>query len=476
MAVMEVKTKYGTVRGARGNNRGFTVFRGVPFGKPPVGDLRFAPPQEPEPWEGVLDCREFRTTCMQEKGSFGHYGKEFYPEPKNMDEDCLYLNVWTPAASPEEKLPVFMWIHGGAYLGGYSYEQEFDGEAMCKRGCIWVSIEYRCNAFGFFAHPELTEKNGRSGSAGMEDQLLALKWIYENIAAFGGDPENITVHGQSAGAMSTRTLLTSPRAKGMVHRVILQSGGGITGWSNFRSMAEQEQIGIRLLEAAKMTFEEAMTLPAQEVYQRLNEAMFAVVGGPDGDLGFHPCIDGYNLTEDPGQSIKEGRANCDSVICGTVAGDVDLTWHFPEDTKDLAQKRRAAAFGAQLGLGDWTAGAGRRPVYTYFFDRALPGDSLGSWHSCELWYVFGTLSRCWRPWTGYDYELSDAMVDYWCNFAKTGDPNGDSVPVWSAYTLEKPETMCFGDEGFGMKNLNREPYGEEYRKRFQEWGMVRGLK
>lgn len=164
MAVMEVKTKYGTVRGARGNNRGFTVFRGVPFGRPPVGDLRFAPPQEPEPWEGVMDCREFRTTCMQERGSFGHYGKEFYPEPKNMDEDCLYLNVWTPAASPEEKLPVFMWIHGGAYLGGYSYEQEFDGEAMCKRGCIWVSIEYRCNAFGFLPIRSWQKRTGAAAA------------------------------------------------------------------------------------------------------------------------------------------------------------------------------------------------------------------------------------------------------------------------------------------------------------------------
>ncbi|MCD8012050.1 MAG: carboxylesterase family protein [Lachnospiraceae bacterium] len=473
MALMEVKTDCGLVRGARGNNRGFTVFRGIPYGKPPVGALRFAPPQKREPWEGVLDCTRFEKTCMQTPESFGLYVKEFYPEPKNMGEDCLYLNIWTPADSSGQDLPVLLWIHGGAYLGGYSYEQEFDGEAMCKRGCILVSIEYRCNAFGFFGHPELTKRNGRCGSAGMEDQILALQWVHENIAAFGGSPENITVFGQSAGAMSTRTLLTSPRCRGLIRHAIIQSGGGINDWSEYRTMEAQEQLGIRLLEQADMTFEEVMTLPEQEVYERLDAAMSAVMGGPCGDLGFHPCIDGYNLVEYAGQSIKEGRMNCDSILCGGVAGDVDIICQFEEDEPDQGQKKRVAAYSAANALGDWMAKSGRRRIYTYYFDHALPGDGLGSWHSCELWYMFGTMARCWRPWKGYDYVLSDATVDYWCNFAKSGDPNGPGLPDWSAYTCEKPETMCFSDAGFGMKNLNLEPYAEEFKKYFQQWGMVR---
>lgn len=476
MAIMEAKTKYGTVRGARGNNRGYTVFRGIPYGRPPVGRLRFAPPQEPDSWEGIRDCIEFEKTCMQTSDSFGHYGKEFYPEPKEMDENCLYLNIWTPAFTSGEGLPVFMWIHGGAYLGGYSYEQEFDGEGMCKRGCILVSIEYRCNAFGFFAHPELTRMNGRSGSVGMEDQILALQWVHDNIEAFGGDPDNITVHGQSAGAMSTRTLLTSPRCRGLMNHVIIQSGGGINDWSDFRTMEDQEKLGIRLLEQAQMTFEEVMNLPAGQVYDRLNNAMFLITGGAGGGLGFHPCLDGYNLIESPGESIREGHVNTDSIMCGTVAGDVDLTWHFPEDTTDIEQKKRAAAYSAQNALGAWVVQKGRKPVYTYFFNHRLPGDELGSWHSCELWYMFGTMSRCWRPWEGYDYVLSDAMAEYWCNFARTGCPGGSGIQQWTAYTAEKPETMCFEDEGFAMKDLNKEPYSQEYISHFQEAGVVTNLK
>ena len=472
MALLEVKTNYGVVRGVRANNPGYSIFKGVPYAAPPVGEKRFAPPQKPEAWEGVLDCSRWPNTCIQSEGSFGFYQKEFYPEPKQMDEDCLYLNIWTPAGNQDEKLPVFFWIHGGGYGGGYSYEMEFDGEAMCKRGCILVSIEYRCNCFGFFAHPELTARNGRSGNAGMEDQIAALQWTYENIAYFGGDPENITVHGQSAGAMSTRTLLTSPRCKGILNRVIVQSGGGINDWSNFRTMEQQEALGEQLLQEAGMSFEEIMTLPAKQVYERMNAAAGKLCPMGSDTLGFHPCVDGYNLTESAGASIEAGRMNTDSIMCGSVAGDFGLSAKLDQNDPDLVQKRRVAAFSSQVAWGEHHMEKGRAPIFSYFFERSLPGDQLGSFHSCELWYMFGSLHRAWRPWTGYDYELSDAMVSYWCNFARVGDPNGDGLPAWPAYTADTPLTMNFTNGGFGTKDLSEEPFAKQLQGAFRKPGYT----
>jgi len=490
MAMTVVETRYGKVRGIRGNNRGNTVFRGIPYAKAPVGELRFAPPAECEKWEGVRDCTDFAPTCMQMTGTFGLFGREFYPEPKNISEDCLYLNVWTPAEKAGEKRPVFFFIHGGAYLGGYSYEQEFDGEAMNLRGCILVTIEYRCNAFGFFAHPELTKKNGRSGSAGMEDQLMALKWVYENIEAFGGDPENITVHGQSAGAMSTRTLLASPRAKGMVNRVIIQSGGGINDWSSFRSMSEQEQMGEEMLKDLGWSFEDVMTKSAEEVYERLNQASMRF-GGPGGLLTFHPCIDDFNLFESPGESIKKGEINTDSIMCGSVAGDFRLNSVVDDDDPEFAAKAKAGGCISQVALGEYNAAHGYKPIYGYFFDRALPGDNEGSWHSCEMWYMFGSLCRCWRPWKAYDYALSDLMVDYWCNFARTGDPNseegapekrsGETRPLWPAYTEKTPCILVFGDsdgpveDGIQAKKLIEDPAVSRNIDKYMKSGMAEKL-
>lgn len=472
MALLEVKTNYGVVRGVRANNPGYSIFKGVPYAAPPVGDKRFAPPQKLESWEGVLDCSRWQNTCMQAPGSFGFYAKEFYPEPKQMDENCLYLNIWTPANSADEKLPVFFWIHGGGYGGGYSYEMEFDGEAMCKRGCILVSIEYRCNCFGFFAHPELTARNGRSGNAGMEDQIAALQWTYENIAYFGGDPENITVHGQSAGAMSTRTLLASPRCKGILNRVIVQSGGGINDWSNFNTMEQQEAIGVQLLEEAGMRFDEIMSLPAKEVYARMNAAAGKLYPMGGDTLCFHPCVDGYSLTEGVGVSIEAGRVNTQSIMCGSVSGDFGLSAKLNKEDPDLKQKQRVAAFSSQVAWGEHQIEKGRAPIYSYFFERNLPGDNLGAFHSSELWYMFGSLHRAWRPWTGYDYELSDAMVSYWCNFARTGNPNAEGLPEWPAYTADTPLTMNFADGGYGTKNLLEEPFAKQLQGPFRTPGYA----
>jgi len=456
MALIRAKTIYGVVEGVRGNNQGYTIFKGIPFAAPPVGALRFAPPQPPAPWEGVRLCDKWPKTCMQMQGSFGLFTKEFYPAPKEMDEDCLYLNIWTPAAEPGEKLPVLFWIHGGGFGGGFSYEQKFDGEAACKRGCVQVTIQYRCNGFGFFAHPKIKEKYGHTGNQGILDQIAALRWVRENIAAFGGDPDNITVHGQSAGAMSVRILLTSPLCRGLMKRVIIQSGGCLNEWHSFDTEAGQASFGEELLEKAGMTFDEIMALPAEEVYARLTAATHR--DGPS--MVFLPCVDGYVLEKMPGAALGAGETNAESIMTGFVEGDARLQ----AMSGQISGTERAACFGSVIALGRQRNRTGRAPIYGYYFDRHLPGDDNGAWHSSEMWYMFGTLHRCWRPWTAYDYELSDVMADYWCAFARTGDPNTAGREVWPAYTAETPAVMHFGDGGYGADDMALTPEDEKVVK------------
>lgn len=229
---LTVTTKQGAVKGFCSEDKQTVVFRGVPYAQPPVGDLRFRRPQEHEPWEGVRDCTRFSAVCPQaDLRGMDLYGKEFYDgEEVVMNEDCLYLNIWTPAGSTEKSgLPVLFWIHGGAFMHGHGSEKEFDGEGFAKKGVILVTINYRVNAFGFFAHPDLEAENAErvSGNYGILDQIFALRWVRENIAAFGGDPEKITIFGQSAGCMSVQTIISSPLSAGMVRGAVLQSGGGI---------------------------------------------------------------------------------------------------------------------------------------------------------------------------------------------------------------------------------------------------------
>ena len=456
MAILEVTTNYGTVRGVRANNPGYSIFKGVPYAAPPVGALRYAPPQPPEPWEGVLNCDRWAHCCIQNTGSFGFYQKEFYPVPKDISEDCLYLNIWTPAEAADEKRPVLFWMHGGGYGGGYGHEMEFDGEAMCKRGCILVTINYRCNSFGFFAHPELTARFGKSGNAGMLDQIAALRWVSENIAAFGGDPDNITIFGQSAGGMSVRTLLASPLCKGLFARAIIQSGGGLNEWAPFSTMQEQEQFGVKLLQTAGLSIEELLAFPAQEAYDVINAAGMKLTGNPM-MLSFAPCIDGETLTEAPGVCIARGAANTDSILCGSVGGDA--MFQLRSAGGDPGSVSSAYCYGSTVALGRNRAAAGA-PIYGYQFDRNPPGDDHGPFHSVELWYMFGSLYRAWRPWTGYDYELSDTMVDYWCAFARTGNPNIPGRPEWPAYTEQTPCLMHFSDDGIQAEDLIETPEDE----------------
>ncbi len=426
-----VKTEQGLLQGILSQDERTAVFRGVPYAQPPVGELRFRRPQKKEPWEGVLPCEEFKARCYQaDLASMDFYGKEFYDEMvPPCSEDCLYLNIWAPAdAKKGDRLPVLFWIHGGAFLHGCGTEKEFDGEGFAKKGVILVTINYRVNVFGFFAHPELDRENeeGISGNYGIFDQLFALSWVRENISAFGGDPEKITIAGQSAGCMSVQTIISSPLSKGLLRGAILQSGGG---YPSLRPTAGKENavsISEELMKALSVsTVEELRKIPAG----KLCEAAYAVLGS--GASGWGPHVDGFLLPDITDRQAETGAIRNIKYMIGSTGNDIG-------DGAFLQNSER--------GFCENLLKLGFSPAYFYYFDRKLPGDDAGAFHSCELWYEFETYPRCWRPWEDCDRELSRILSSYWANFVKTGDPNGPGLPLWKAYTAENHSPILLADK------------------------------
>jgi len=377
------------------------------------------------PWDGVKKCDTFSAICpqqAQQPGAF--YFEEFYWDgyPEN-NEDCLYLNVWAPAATvgkTDAKLPVAFWIHGGAYSTGWGATKSMDGDAWARNGVILVTINYRLNLLGFLAHPELTAEEGTSGNYGMYDQVAALKWVYENIAQFGGDPSNITVMGQSAGAMSVKNLVISPLAKPYIAKAIIQSGGGLGRASAGASTSQQEasdQAGKAFVESGGYdTLEKMRAASYAELQQNCK-----------GRMGMGPHIDGKILTKTFDEAVADKSIADIPYLIGYTADDIPM----------LAGESNHRFCAAR-------AVDSRQPVYEYAFNRKLPGDDAGAFHSSELWYMFNTLSRSRRPFTQADYDLSEQMVTCWTNFAKYGNPNGQSGNApWHQYTAEDPFLMEF---------------------------------
>lgn len=462
MALLTVKTTYGIVRGVEGENGGNTRFLGIPFAKPPIGELRFAPPVQPDAWEGERLCDQFSCDCIQRGRGPGAETKPV----ENISEDCLYLNVFTPANFVDEKLPVMFWIYGGGFGGGRASDPEFDGDAINAEGAILVTFNYRCGPLGFFALPELDEKHGGSKNLGLLDQIMALKWVKENISAFGGDPEKVMVFGQSAGGISTRMLLTSPAAKGLFSRAAIHSGGGLNEADPVRPKDEFTGICKKCMEYLGWTYEDIMTRDAEEINAALDGAARATV--PGHAVGyFQPFVDGYSLTDVPGKLVKEGKYADIPILSGTVAGDA---WMFSRLVRDQLNDNvnyfRGFSFSPELAWAIWNNQCGRTPIYTYYMDRKQPegrGHSMQrngpppfgatTPHSSDIAYVFGTLSKRNSSYKEYDYELSRVMLRYWINFAQTGDPNGNGLPDWPQYTEERPLTMHFAEEYYKAEDI-----------------------
>lgn len=458
MALITANTHIGPVRGIPGErNPEASVFRGIPFAAPPVGELRLRPPRPAQPWSGERLCDAFSPACIQ----------TVKPGMDKLEdsEDCLYLNIYTPAKAPGETLPVLFWLHGGGFSNGSASEAEFNGEHLCGLGAVVVTANYRCGALGFFTLPGWTD---RGGNLGLLDQLAALRWVHDNIAAFGGDPERVTVFGQSAGGMSARMLLTSPLAEGLMQRAIIESGGGLNEGDLVRSRKDFTRMCQSAMERLGWTERDVLTRPAEEVANALHTA--ARECSPSFEVAFfQPFVDGVILTGVPGKLIAAGQYPDIPVICGTVAGD---SWMFSrkvrEQLGDNEDYFRAFSYAAGEAWAQQQVRTGRTPIFTYYFDRRQPAGNGGfhmangkppygasTPHSSEIAYVFGTLDTRKGAYTDYDRVLSDAMGRFWVNFAASGDPNGSKLPSWPKYTAETPQAMHFGDEGFQAERLVR---------------------
>ena len=436
----EAQLKQGRIFGAE--KEGYTIFKGVPYAKPPVGQLRWRPPQVLEPWDGIYQADKWPCRSMQETNRPDpFYDKEFYDEPEYQtpaSEDSLYLNIWTPAKTAGEKLPVAFWIHGGAFMGGFGHEKEFDGAAYCKRSVILVTINYRLGPMGFLAHPWLSAESATegdpavSGNYGILDQIAALKWVRENIEAFGGNPDNITVFGQSAGCMSVQTLVTSPLTKGLISKAILQSGVGL---SYDHTLAKAELEGTQLAANAGVnTLEELRSLSFEQVMAAAGPII--ANGFPTMELPYTPVIDGVVLEDGYDAALQQGKVHDIPYLVGSTMNDIAT------ELDEVAKGNLGKVYDGTRAWCQARLNSGHAPAWHYYFVRQLPGDDAGAFHSSELWYTFGTYGRCWRPMTDGDAALSGQMLDYWTNFMKTGDPNGGGLPRWEPYRGDG-DTMIF---------------------------------
>lgn len=451
-----VKTENGLVRGIEAADPRITVFRGVPFAAPPVGENRWRAPQPCKDWEGIRDASRFAPISVQDVPGLGTdiYCREWHVDPETpMDEDCLYLNIWTGAKSPDEKLPVLVWYFGGGLQWGYPSEMEFDGERLARRGIIVVSVNYRINVFGFLAHPQLTREQPEApANFGNLDQQAGLRWVIRNIAAFGGDPENITIAGQSAGGGSVLSQMACPDNKGLFQRAVIMSAM-IRNPYEVRSIGRPEPLMEAEINGQNFfdflgvnSLEEARALDA--FYIRDKYAEYAKQFPRMATV-----LDGRFCVGDPIQLFLEGSCADVDVMAGNTQDEFPgLLKKNPEDESE-SSRWNGIEYTIRSVFGKRSErGIGRRQYY-YKFDTDIPGwDEPGTFHSSDLWFFFETLAKCWRPFTGHHYDLARQMCNYWCNFIRTGDPNGrdadgTELPCWDTYTAEHPCQMVFGRDG-----------------------------
>ena len=438
----------GKIAGVQTPTKGIIAYKGIPFAAPPVGILRWREPQPVVPWKGVKVADKYGAAASQvtwDPNSF--YGREWRASGSvPFKEDCLYLNVWTPATGQtDKKLPVAMWIHGGGYREGFGFEPEMDGgEDWASRGVILVSVTYRLGVFGFFAHPLLSAESphGVSGNYGIMDQAAALKWIHNNIKQFGGDPDNITIFGQSAGAGSVQSLCASPISKGLISKAISMSGGGL-GESRQRTSFEQVQATNKAMmdHYGKTTLEQMRALSFDELTKIASE--YGTTSG--GRMFYSPVVDNYFLTASFSDSASANKIP-------------DIPYMFGFTANDMSDMTKP--------IGDFCALRAKqssKPAYAYMFARQLPGKDGSAFHSSDLWYVFHSFRHSWRPFTKGDEKLSLQMVGYYTNFTKYGNPNGKDGGIWTAYTADAPKFMILdADENQVICKMSAAP---EYKGR-----------
>lgn len=485
-----VRTENGLVKGIPAADPRYTAFKGIPFAASPVGENRWRAPQPCANWEGVRECYTFAPISVQDTPGLGTdiYCREWHVDPEiPMDEDCLYLNVWTGAKSADEKLPVVVWFFGGGFQWGYPAEMEFDGERVARRGVVVVSVNYRLNVFGFMAHPELTSAQGDAPTNfGLLDQQAGLKWVQRNIAAFGGDPTKVTIAGQSAGAGSVMAQVTCPANEGLFRGAIVQSGLISSPYDSFgfgnEPLESAEKNGEEFVKfLGCSSIDEARKIDAKTLLQKYNEFVPGLMlGGTNGPHRMFPVADmkfcfgnsmklfmegkhvnvkvmaGNTGDEFPNMIFAENEEEY-RAKAGTIFGaDAETFLSFPESQRKAGEKGYAPVNGIECAVKAVALTAEKQkdcPVYYYRFEPDIPGwDNPGTFHSVELWFFFETLAKCWRPFTGRHYDLARQMCDYWCNFIKNGDPNGigtdgEQLPTWLPYTRSGRDGMSFASNG-----------------------------
>ncbi|HWR14933.1 MAG TPA: carboxylesterase family protein [Terriglobales bacterium] len=466
--VNPIKVEGGLLQGT--SEDGLTVYRGIPYAAPPMGDFRWRPPQPAAKWDGVRVANEFGRACMQTNPAITNL-----PAPS---EDCLYLNVWTPAKSANAKLPVLFWIHGGGFVAGAPAEKLYHGEWLAKKGMVVVSVSYRLGIFGFLAHPDLSAENDKhvSGNYGLLDMIAGLQWVQRNISAFGGDPKKVTIQGESAGAAAVSMLCGSPLTKGLFRGAISQSGGSFgpvrpdATFGEMVPLSSAEKSGEAWLSSVGVSnIAELRKIPAEKL-----------LGMSPRQMGWwRPNMDGWVIVGDQYELYESGQYNDVAVLVG-YNSDEGATFGSPKTQKSYVQGVRdryqqfadkilAAYPGGETPAEKWTARnlmrdssfgwntwtwarlqtkTGKSKVFVYFFNEKaeLPAGSdpavHGARHAAELPYVFRQLTEHGRPApTAKDEALSEMMRTYWANFVKTGDPNGTGLPTWPTYENAKPQIL-----------------------------------
>ncbi|MCR4807282.1 MAG: carboxylesterase family protein [Lachnospiraceae bacterium] len=408
----EARTKFGHVRGVAGNDPRVTVYKGIPYAMPPVGDLRWRAPVYGRTWEGILDAVRFSPISIQDQPGIGDnvYIKEWHVDKDvPMDEDCLYLNIWTPANKTDEKLPVLIWYFGGAFQWGYPNEMEFNGERLARRGIIVVSVNYRLGAIGFMAHKDLTaESPSAPTNFGLLDQQAGLKWVYENIEAFGGDPENITIAGQSAGGGSVLNQICNKDNAHMVKGAVIFSG-----MIRFDGDAILTPAALDKAEKRGDDFLKFMGVSSIEEARKL-DALF-IRDKYDKFARDHPrlapCLDGVNYKDDAYHMFIRGDYADIPVLTGYTSDEFNI------EGVNRVKSSVEEAVSKLMKSGD------KRKVYVYEFCPPIPGpDDPGVFHSVDLWFWFETLGMCWRPFSGKHFELAKKMSNAFASFVKYHDP------------------------------------------------------
>ena len=510
----------GTIEGElRGN---IAVFEGIPFAMPPVGPRRWREPQPVASWTGVRDATRPSHPCMQNVAGTDNfieplaatYGVAFSRQTLDPSEDCLYLNVWTPQPQRGAHLPVMVWLHGGSNRVGSGSEAAYDGAILASHGVIVVTVNYRLGAMGFFSHPELTAESPHhsSGNYGLLDQIAALEWVQQNIAAFGGDPTNVTLFGESAGSIDATMLMASPLTQNLFRQVIAESGPAF-GLGPERTVVQMQPLGLAVgIEAASgkpgSQLPALRSLPATRVAEIEDRLIASQFKGYDPNASI---VDGWVLPQSPARAFASGRIEPVDLLVGLNAREfaafrvveaaaakkpaqTAATPGFGEKLKQFADLARplygnwtdiavatytglillhgipaidqatndivvACPVGAEAAL---TTSAGRR-AFVYRFDRSVPGkgeSELGAFHSLELPYVFGTFQArtfSWLPFTSTDHKLSQIIQTYWTNFAKFGDPNGQGLPHWTPWNTGEEPYLVFSQRGDAVPQQSFSP-------------------